>query len=166
MIIISDTAPLNYLAIIGEIEILEKLAGRILIPQAVYNELQAPKTPQRVREWIDSRPVWLEVRQADTSLFTPQKKIGKGETEAIALAIELKADALLVDDRNAIKEAHRLQIPTLRLFTVLEEAAKLDLLDLPEVVDRMMKTNFHLPPVKLIEEMIERDRKRKESKPE
>lgn len=165
MIIVSDTTPLNYLAIIGKIEILERLAGRVLIPQAVYNELQDPKTPQQVREWIDSRPLWVEVRQADTSLFTPQKKIGKGETEAIALAIELKAEALLIDDRNGIKEAHRLQIPTLRLFTILEEAAKLELLDLPEAIDRMMKTNFHMPPAKLIQEMIERDRERKENTP-
>lgn len=40
MIIVSDTSPLNYLVLIGEIAILQKLAGQVIIPQAVYHELQ------------------------------------------------------------------------------------------------------------------------------
>jgi len=163
MIIISDTAPLNYLVLIREIEVIARLAGRVLIPQAVYDEMHAHKTPQPVKEWVDSQPVWLEVRRANTSLFTPQRKIGKGETEAIALALELKADVLLIDDGKGIKEAHRLQIPTLRLLTVLEEAAKKNLLDLPEVIDKLKRTSFHLPPDELVEEMLERDRQRKQT---
>ena len=164
MTIVSDTAPLNYLVLIAEVDVLEKLAGRVLIPQAVANELKHPKTPQPVRAWIDSCPLWLEVRQADTSLFTPRRRIGQGETEAIALAIELAADALLIDDGDAIEEARRLGIPTLRLFSMLEEAAKKDLLDLPQAIDKMKGTNFHLPPAELIEAMLERDRKRKASR--
>jgi predicted nucleic acid-binding protein len=161
MIIVSDTGPLHYLIQIGEINVLETLAGLVLIPQAVYDELQAPNTPQSVKTWLDSHPAWIEVRQANTSLFTPQKKIGKGETEAIALAIELKVDALLIDDNVGIKEARRLQIPTLRLFTILEQAAEKELLDLTEAVTKITKTNFHLPPAELIEAMLERDKQRK-----
>lgn len=161
MIIVSDTAPLNYLVLIEEIEILGKLAGHIVIPQAVYHELTDPHTPQAVRAWIESRPSWLEVRQANISLFIPQKKLGQGETEAIALAVELKADAVLIDDGDAIKEARRLQIPVLRLFTILEEAAIKGLLDLPEAIDKMLRTNFHAPPANIIEAMLERNRQRK-----
>jgi predicted nucleic acid-binding protein len=56
MIIVSDTSPINYLVLIGEIEILRKLAGQVIIPQSVYHELQDPKTPQQVKDWIDSDP--------------------------------------------------------------------------------------------------------------
>jgi predicted nucleic acid-binding protein len=164
MIIIADTGPIHYLILIDEIEVLHTLAGQVIVPQAVFQELQAAGTPEQVRRWIDSQPDWLEVRQANTSLFTPRKKIGPGETEAIALAIELKADALLIDDGDAIKEAHRLQIPTLRLFNILEEAAKKNLLDLPDAVEKIKSTNFHLPPAELIEAMLERDRKRKQAR--
>jgi predicted nucleic acid-binding protein len=103
MIIIADTGPIHYLILIDEIEVLGTLAGRVIVPQAVFQELQAVGAPEQVRRWIGSQPDWIEVKQANTSLFTPQKKIGLGETEAIALAIELKADALLIDDGDAIK---------------------------------------------------------------
>jgi predicted nucleic acid-binding protein len=163
MIIVADTAPIHYLILIDEIEVLRTLAGRVIVPQAVFQELQAAGAPEQVRRWIGSQPDWFEVRQANTSLFTPRKKIGPGETEAIALAIELKADALLIDDGDAIKEAHRLQIPTLRLFNILEDAAKKDLLDLPQAVEKIKRTNFHLPPAELIEAMLERDRQRRQA---
>lgn len=162
MIIVADTGPINYLILIDEIEVLQALAKRVIVPQAVFQELQAAGTPEKVRSWIGSQPDWFEVRQANPSLFTPRKKIGPGETEAIALAIELKADALLIDDSDAIKEAHRLQIPTLRLFNILEDAAKKDLLNLPEAVEKIKRTNFHLPPAELVEAMLERDRQRKQ----
>src|SRR2546428_9058526 len=160
MIIIADTAPINYLILIGEIEVLRTLAKRVIIPQAVFQELQAKGTPEQVRRWIDTHTDWLEVMQANTSLFTPRRKIGSGETEAIALAIELKADALLIDDGDAIKEAHRLQIPTLRLFNILESAAEKNLLDLADAVEKMKRTTFHMPPTELIEAMLERDQQR------
>lgn len=163
MIIVADTAPIHYLILIDEIEVLRTLAGRVIVPQAVFQELQAAGAPEQVRRWIGSQPDWFEVRQANTSLFTPRKKIGAGETEAIALAIELKADALLIDDSDAIKEAHRLQIPTLRLFNILEDAAKKNLLDLPQAVEKIKRTNFHLPPAELTEAMLERDRQRKQA---
>jgi predicted nucleic acid-binding protein len=68
-------------------------------------ELQGPKTPQKVRDWMKTPPAWLEVQHADLSIFTPQKKIHDGEREAFALAIELKADAVLLDDKGALAEA-------------------------------------------------------------
>ncbi|MCG3161310.1 MAG: hypothetical protein JMDDDDMK_02477 [Acidobacteria bacterium] len=103
------------------------------------------------------------MKQADTSLFAPKRKIQAGEHEAIALAVEFKADALLIDDTDAIKEAHRINLTTLRLFTILELAAKKRLLDLPESVEKMRLTSFHLPPAKLIEEALERDRQWKQT---
>lgn len=160
-IIISDTTPLRYLIEIEAAHILETLFGTVIIPEKVAAELQRQRTPQKVKDWMQSRPAWLAVMKADTSLFTPQKKIGDGEREAFALALELKADAVLLDDEGALLEAHRLNIPTIRLFAILEAAAEKKLLDLPRTVDAIRKTSFRLPPVRLIEAMLERDRQRK-----
>lgn len=161
MIIISDTTPLRYLIEIEEAPILESLYGKIIIPQHVFAELQGQHTPPKVVQWIQQAPAWIEVRQADISLFTPQRHIQQGEHEAIALALELHADALLADDGDAIKEAQRLNLPTIRLFTILESAAELELLDLPSAIARMRQTTFRLPPDTIIDAMLERDRLRK-----
>lgn len=161
MIVISDTSPINYLILICEIEILEKLFGRIVVPQAVFSELQHTKTPQPVKDWIANAPLWLEVKQADASLFTPGKRIGDGEREAIALAIELKADALLIDDRDGTQEARKQNLIAVGTVNLLERAAEKGLLDLPEILDRLSQTSFRLPPSEIIEAMLERDSKRK-----
>jgi len=56
MIVISDTSPLRYLVETGLVHILETLFGKVLIPQAVFDELQHPKTPQKVKDWISDPP--------------------------------------------------------------------------------------------------------------
>lgn len=111
--------------------------------------------------WIQNQPAWLEVRKADISLFTPHKHLHEGEHEAIALVLELNADAFLSDDSNAIKETRRLNILTLRLFNILESAAEDELLDLSEALGKIKLTTFHLPPIEIIDAMLERDRQRK-----
>ncbi len=119
MIIVSDTSPINYLVLIGQINILEKLFGRVLIPQAVFNEMQREKTPASVKAWIDAAPPWLEVRQADPAWFTPKRVIGDGEREAIALAKELNAFAILMDDRDGTKEARENNLQVLGTINIL-----------------------------------------------
>src|SRR5713226_866375 len=62
MIIVADTSPVNYLILIKEIEILPKIYGHAVIPQAVHAELQCSPAPELVRAWIGDLPSWLEVR--------------------------------------------------------------------------------------------------------
>ncbi len=164
MITVSNTTPLRYLIEIEKVHILESLFGRVFIPEKVAEELQRPKTPQKVKDWMQSRPHWLEVKKADLSIFTPQKKINDGEHEAFALALMLKADAVLIDDKDALPEARRLNLQTISLFTILERAAARDLIVLPQTVDEMRKTSFRLPPEDEIQAVLERDQKRKKHK--
>jgi predicted nucleic acid-binding protein len=44
-VVVSDTSPINYLVLIGRIELLEKIYGRVIIPLAVFDELQRAATP-------------------------------------------------------------------------------------------------------------------------
>ncbi len=50
MIVVSDTSPLNYLILIGEEELLPKLFGRVVIPNAVFGELQAAGASEKVSQ--------------------------------------------------------------------------------------------------------------------
>jgi len=61
MIVIADTTPLHYLVLLNHADILRELYGRVIIPEAVFGELQVDRTPATVKQWIASCPDWLEV---------------------------------------------------------------------------------------------------------
>lgn len=161
MIVVSDTTPIHYLILIGAVESLKALFGRVIVPQAVFDELHKSGTPPQVTAWIDLRPDWIEIRQLSFDLPDAAKSLGKGEREAIALAVETSADAMLTDDKKAINEAKRRNVPVITTLNILESAAAADLLDLPDAVDRLAQTNFYLPSAEVIESLLERDRQRK-----
>jgi hypothetical protein len=50
MIVVSDTTPLRHLIAIGEAELLPKLYGTVIVPGAVWAELQAEATIQLASE--------------------------------------------------------------------------------------------------------------------
>jgi predicted nucleic acid-binding protein len=95
---VSDTTPLNYLILIDQADILHELYDAVIIPQAAFDEMQRAETPAEARAWIADLPEWLEVRPAQAPVTV--SKLGVGECEAIALALELQANALLLDDRK------------------------------------------------------------------
>ncbi len=164
MIIISDTGPLHYLVLIDEAELLKEQFGRVIIPNAVLGELQHERTPEKVKTWITARPEWVEVKTPSIVLLDVDRALGAGEREAIALAIELSADALLLDDRIAIREATKRNIHAITTLNILAEASRDNRLDLTEACERLVSTtNFHVSP-DVIERLLELDRQRKEEK--
>lgn len=54
MIVISDTTPINYLVLIGCAELLPALYQRIVVPEAVFKELQAVGPSNPVGIWLAS----------------------------------------------------------------------------------------------------------------
>jgi predicted nucleic acid-binding protein len=65
-----------------------------------------------------------------------------GEREAIVLASELSADALLMDDRDGRREAEKRSLAVLGTLRVLADAAEHGLLNLRVTLDRLRQTNF------------------------
>lgn len=145
MIVISDTTPLNYLILIGEAEVLTRLYGRLIVPQAVHDELSRPAAPAEVRAWLIRPPAWLEVRSVDRVPDLPGN-LGLGEREAIALAETLHADQLIVDDMAARREAQRRGISVIGTLGVLREAAEEGYLDLRITIEKLAQTSFHISP--------------------
>ena len=93
MIVVTDTTPLNYLVLIGAVDILAALFSRVVIPGAVFAELPQVKMPEVVRHWVLQHSASLDVRTASP----PPCPIGldSGEEEAISLALALGAAAWL-----------------------------------------------------------------------
>ncbi|MFO5491263.1 MAG: hypothetical protein ACLBM6_01675 [Cuspidothrix sp.] len=67
MLVVSDTSPLCYLLLIGEIQILTQLYHQVLIPKIVQDELLHEESPIVVQNWINDPPSWLIIKNIDIS---------------------------------------------------------------------------------------------------
>lgn len=83
-LVIADTGPVNYLILIGQIDLLPRMFEQIALPVAVQAELSDPIAPQAVQSWIAAPPAWLEIH--DTAGLPQVSGLDDGETAAIALA--------------------------------------------------------------------------------
>ena len=163
MLIVSDTTPLHYLIILDRAEILPHLFGEIVIPEAVVSEMKHERTPEKVRFWIESPPDWIKVETPSPQSLDKIGGLGRGESEAIALALEQAADALLMDDRKAIREARKNNLTVITTLALLELAAIKKLIDFAEVLRELEQTTFRLPNAEIIAEFLKRNEQRKQS---
>jgi predicted nucleic acid-binding protein len=143
MIVIADTTPLNHLILIEQIDLLQVLYGRVIVPQAVLSELQAQATPPKVKAWISKRPAWLEVNRTVLVTDPGLARLDPGEHDAIVLAQELGADLLLMDDLGGRQEAARRNLKVAGTLTVLYLGARRGLVqDFPATVEHLRRTGF------------------------
>ncbi|MEA5582137.1 DUF3368 domain-containing protein [Nodularia harveyana UHCC-0300] len=116
MIIVSDTSPITNLAAINQLDLLQKLYTGIVIPTAVYNEMV--KVDKIVPGAVEVQTLpWIQKQavvdfQRVILIQETQENIDLGEAEAIVLALELKADLLLMDERRGriVATSYGLQI--------------------------------------------------------
>jgi predicted nucleic acid-binding protein len=155
MIVISDTSPILYLALINQIELLPQLYQRILIPETVRDEMIDAGAPLILRQWILAAPQWLEVCAVQPSRQAALERLDPGEQAAIELAQQINADLLILDDRAGRQAALNLGLKITGLLGILKDAETLGLLDLPETIDRLLtETNFRASP-KLIKRLLQ-----------
>lgn len=157
MIVVADSSPVNYLILIEEIDILAKLYGTIAIPPTVRQELLSSSAPEVVRRWVLQAPTWLQVRSPVKTQETVLAKLDPGERDAIALAAELEADQLIVDDRQGRREAGRRGIAVMGTLGVLREAGRLGLVDLRTAVKLLEATSFHIAP-EVLDRLLKHER--------
>jgi predicted nucleic acid-binding protein len=159
-VIVSDTTPLHYLILAEAVEVLPRLYGRMLIPPAVREELNQPNTPQAVRAWLNETPAWLDVVSPTRAPDSGLSHLDAGEIQAVALALENRADLLLIDERDGTAAARDLGLTVTGTLGVLDHAAALGLIDLPIVFERLRQTTFR-SPVRLMAALLELDAARK-----
>ena len=163
MIVIADTSPLNYFILLRHAEVLRDLYRRVIIPEAVARELSSRKSPEQVRDWMGNVPDWLEVREVTGDYDAALAKLDDGEREAIQLAVELKADALILDERAGRREAERRKIRVIGTVRVLDDAAEAGLVDLHRALQRLQTLGFYLDRA-LVEFLLQRHVEREKRK--
>lgn len=141
MVIISDTTTISNLLIINKLYILQKLYNKIIIPRAVFTELQKLKNYNRnLSEIIHSSWIVVEdVKNIDWVLEL-STILDKGEAEAIVLSKELNADLLIIDETKGRNLAKKLNITIIGLLGILIIAKNEKLIDSVENILNELKT--------------------------
>ena len=142
-LVIADTSPVNYLILIGHVDLLPRLFERVVLPGVVQSELSHPGALPPVRRWIACPPDWLEV--VETPDVEPIAGLHKGEAAAIALAQSLQADLLLIDERDGVRVAKGRGLRVTGTLGVLDLAAERGMVDFDEAIQRLEATSFRRP---------------------
>ena len=135
MIVVSNTSAVLNLARIGRLELLRLLYQQVLIPSAVSLELSDSRNDLPPAVDLASMP-WLIVASATdrNRVQELREELDAGEAEAIVLAIERRADILLVDERRARKTATAAGLAVTGLIGVVARAKRDGLIDLAKPV--------------------------------
>jgi predicted nucleic acid-binding protein len=129
VIVVSDTSPILSLARIDRLDLLESLYGQVLIPPAVFAELETSLSDWPTPIALNRFPWMVVVEPTDTARLSElQRDLDPGEAEAIALAIERKADLLLVDERRGRRTARASGVRVTGLLGVIAQAKRTGLI--------------------------------------
>jgi len=145
MLVVADSSPLHYLILLDQAELLPRLFGNVLIPDAVAAELCVTASPRKICEWISNHPPWLRVVEVTAEdIGSIADELDAGERAAIALAERTGADLLLIDESAGRAEARRRSLRVTGTLGVLRAGADAGFLDAKEIVSRLQATNFYV----------------------
>jgi predicted nucleic acid-binding protein len=159
-LVVADTGPVNYLILIGHIELLPFLCERVVLPTAVQIELSSPGAPLPVQRWIATPPIWLEI--AEPPVVAALRGTHPGEAAAIALAVSLHADLLLMDDRRGVSIAKQQGLRVTGTLGVLDLASDRGLVNFPNAIRTLELTSFRRPEA-VLKSLLAKHKDRKET---
>ena len=135
--IISDTSCFIILANIGELELLHRVYGEVLTTIDIATEYGEP-----LPEWVKIVTVTDRYRQQILEM-----QIDKGESSAIALALEIPGSTIILDDYKARKIAEQLGITyTGTIGVIIKAKLKGQIATIKPFLEKIKQTNFRLSP--------------------
>jgi len=143
-IVISDTSTLILFQKIEQLDLLEKLYGKVIT------------TPEIADEYGEKLPDWIEIESVSDKKYQEfiETQVDIGEASAIALAKEYKDVLLLLDDLKARKLAKRLNLKMTGALGIIHRAKQDGLIEkVKPLIDRLLATNFRISE-KIIKEIL------------
>jgi predicted nucleic acid-binding protein len=124
MLVVSNTSPISNLAIIRRLDLLRVQFSTVTIPPGVHAELaNLPDLNAKARIALALQNGWVQTAPlAGTVPADLESALDRGEAEALALALERKADFVLLDESTARLEAQRLGLRCVGVLGILRQA--------------------------------------------
>lgn len=155
MKVVINTGPLLFLSKINRLSILQKF-GRIFVPKGVISEIKF-KQDDVSAAVIKTLDEWLKIKSIkDKDLLNVlMKELDGGEAEVICIALEQKADWVILDDQDARRFAHRYGLNVIGTLGFLAWAKKKGFIkSFKGEVEKLQKSGFYAT-ASLIEKLLE-----------
>ena len=149
MSIVSNSSPLIALSAINSLDLLHALYDIVRIPEAVYQEVAVNGAGRRGATTIANTP-WIvrhAVKDQQTVSQLQSAGLNQGESEVIALALELSASLLILDERHArtIARDRNLQVTgTLGVLIAAKDAGLFT--EIKPLLDQLHTSGFYISP--------------------
>ncbi|MBI2837971.1 MAG: DUF3368 domain-containing protein [Acidobacteria bacterium] len=148
MIVVSNTSPLTNLAAIKQLELLRALYGHIHVPTGVREELSVESGASSPGSSEIAAARWIEYHsvQNQALVHALQRDLDRGESEAIALGVELGAGLVLMDEKEGRRAACRIGLRVVGVVGVLLDAKSKRLMDMvrPQLDSLRQNAGFYL----------------------
>ena len=147
-IVVSDTTAITHLAKIGALNILHQLYPTIYIPEVVYSELTSHGSHISGAYEVKSFP-WIKILQVEnlTEVKLLNETLDLGESEAIALAKEIKADVLIIDEKSGREQAESMGIKIVGVIGILLLAKRKNIvISIKPYLDHLRCSGFRIGP--------------------
>ena len=149
MKVVSDASPLIALSLIEKLYLLKELWGEIIIPEAVYKEvvIQGKGKPGALLAENAIEDKWIKVipvKEKNSVKFL-MSILDCGEAEAIVLAQEIKADLVILDNREPRLFAHQVGLKVIGTIGVILKAYEKQIIENPlEEIYRLKNYGFYI----------------------
>ncbi len=143
--VVVNATPIVALALVGKVELMQQLYGQVVMPSAVQAEVLAGG-PSGIGSAELRAATWLRA----ISLQDPRRAdllsdLDRGEAEVIALAQELNADLVIIDERLARRHARRLGLSLTGTLGVLLKGKQLGLVPaVAPLIDQLRRGGIRL----------------------
>jgi predicted nucleic acid-binding protein len=144
IVVITDTSCLIALTKTNTLDLLHQLYDRVVVTEDIY------------AEFGEQLPVWIEIVTVKNKKYQQLLEItlDRGESSAIALAIELENVLLIIDDLKGRKEAKRLGLKITGTLGFLYNAKQKGLIPaLKPYLDKLQSVDFRISPL-IIKELL------------
>ena len=138
-VVVADASPLIAFQQIGQLQLLRTVFGELTVPPAVAREIlpSVPPTP-----WIVERRLTQPIAP-----LVLRASLGAGESEALSLAVEIRADLLFVDERAGRRVAAALGLSVVGTLGVLLAAKRTGhIAEVRPLVDELLRQGFWVAP--------------------
>ena len=158
MTVVSNTSPLLNLALIERLHLVETQFDDVIVPTAVWDELTAGSDGgDRLKAFRDRGGVRVVPPEPTDLRVEFERELDHGEAAAIAHAIDIDAERVLIDEREGRATAARHDVPVTGVVGILLRASARDKLNLETELDALRDAGFWIADA-LYERALEMDR--------